>query len=793
MRHPLQIALIGFAVLLVVLPSHAQHRVALVIGNNIYSDVPPPTAPGPGSGPLAGNPTLQLSQNKPAPPAPPADLLVQDVPLPGNVSVSYPQNVSENFKRFSGAWVGAWGGQLHHILIVESIRADGTANVVYAIGDNDVVRRHWRRSDATIVGNTLRTGSVTYELTGNGQLDATFEPSNGRSRATMSRIELADLTRPGATISQWPADLLVQDVPLPGNVSVSYPQNVSENFKRFSGAWVGAWGGQLHHILIVESIMADGTANVVYAVGDNARRQWRRHEATIVGNALRVEGLATYELTGNGQLDATFEPSNGRSRATMSRIELADLTRPGATISQWPADLLVQDVPLPGNVSVSYPQNVSENFKRFSGAWVGAWDGQLHHILIVESIMADGTANIVYALGDNDVVRRQWRRAGATIVGNTLRASRVTYELTGNGQLDSTLEYSSWRSRATMSTIELADLLRPGATIWQNNPTPPAPAPALSPWPLVPRAQQPAMPVVGFLSLRSPTPNAVELVAFRGGLAAAGFADGRNVAIEYRWANNVQQLLAPLAAELVQRQVAVIVALDSTPTIVAAKNATSTIPIVFSQAGDPIRSGLVGSLNRPSGNMTGVTSLSTELTGKRLDLLREMAPLATTIAYLTDPRVLGSAATTKDMREAAHVLGQQALILEARNGFDIDAAFATLVKSGAGALVVAPHLLFSRNTNKIVELAARHNIPAIYPHRFFADAGGLMSYDADLTALWHLIGSLYVAQILKGAKPADLPVQQPTKFELVINLKTAKALGLTVPRGLFALADEVIE
>jgi putative ABC transport system substrate-binding protein len=170
-----------------------------------------------------------------------------------------------------------------------------------------------------------------------------------------------------------------------------------------------------------------------------------------------------------------------------------------------------------------------------------------------------------------------------------------------------------------------------------------------------------------------------------------------------------------------------------------------------------------------------------------------MAPLATTIAYLTDPRVLGSEAMTNDMREAAHVLGRQVLILEARNGFDIDAAFATLVKSGAGALVVPPHLLFSIYTNKIVELAARHKIPAIYPHRFFADAGGLMSYDADVTALWRLIGSLYVAQILKGAKPADLPVQQPTKFELVINLKTAKTLGLTVPPNLFGLADEVIE
>jgi hypothetical protein len=413
MRHALQIALIGFSVLLVVPPSHA-HRDALVIGNSTFSNVAPPTAPDPESGPRAGNSTLQLSQNKPAPPVPAANLLVEDVPLPRNVSVSTPQNVPENFKRFSGAWVGAWGGRLHHILIVESIMADGTATIVYALGDNPAanVRRQWKRDDATVVGNTLRVASATYELTGNDQLEATYEADNGRSRATMSRIELAYLTRPGATISQWPpVDLLVDDVPLPRNVIVSNPQNVPENFKRFSGAWVGAWDGRLHHALIVESIMADGTANIVYAVGD-ARRQWQRGDATIVGNTLRV-ARATYELTANDQLDATYEGDNGRSRATMSRIELAYLTRPGATISQWPpADLLVADVPMPRNVSVSTPQNVPENFKRFSGAWVGAWGGRLHHILIVESIMADATATIVYALGDNPAadVRRQWQR-----------------------------------------------------------------------------------------------------------------------------------------------------------------------------------------------------------------------------------------------------------------------------------------------------------------------------------------------------------------------------------------------
>jgi putative tryptophan/tyrosine transport system substrate-binding protein len=311
--------------------------------------------------------------------------------------------------------------------------------------------------------------------------------------------------------------------------------------------------------------------------------------------------------------------------------------------------------------------------------------------------------------------------------------------------------------------------------------------------PLAARARHRKIPVVGVLDLRSPSPDAVDITAFRQGLAAAGFVEGRNATIVYRWANNQERRLAPLAAELVQRHVAVIVVLDSAPTIFAAKAATSTIPIVFAHAGDPIRWGLVASLNRPGGNMTGVALLSAELTGKRLDLLREMAPLATTVAYLTDPRVLHSEEMTSDMLAAARALGRQAIILEARNELDIDAAFATLVERGAGALVIAPYLLFSTYGDKIIELAARHRIPAIFPHERFALGGGLMSYDADLLALWRLIGSLYVAQILGGAKPADLPVQQPTKFEMAINLKTAKALGIDVPPTLLALADEVIE
>jgi putative ABC transport system substrate-binding protein len=312
-------------------------------------------------------------------------------------------------------------------------------------------------------------------------------------------------------------------------------------------------------------------------------------------------------------------------------------------------------------------------------------------------------------------------------------------------------------------------------------------------WPLAARAQQPALPVVGFLDFGPARPNAGYVVEFRQGLAAAGFVEGRTVAIEYRWANYQGQRLAPLAAELVQRQVAVIVVLDSNPTVDAAKAATSTIPIVFSTVSDPIKRGWVTSLSRPGGNMTGVSLLSEELTQKRLDLLREMAPSAMIVACLFDPRIPGSEELTSDIVAAAGVLGRQAIILQARKQLDIDAAFATLVERGAGALVVTTAVLFGRNGKKITELAARHNIPAIYPNRAYPVLGGLMSYGPDSVATNRQIGSLYVAQILRGAKPADLPVQQPIKFRLVINLKTARALGLEIPRTLLVLADEVIE
>jgi ABC-type uncharacterized transport system substrate-binding protein len=306
-------------------------------------------------------------------------------------------------------------------------------------------------------------------------------------------------------------------------------------------------------------------------------------------------------------------------------------------------------------------------------------------------------------------------------------------------------------------------------------------------WPLAARPQQATMPVIGYLSFGTPSGGVGGVTAFLQGLAAAGYVEGRDVAIEFRWANNQGWRLPPLAEELVQRQVAVIVALDGGPSALAAKAATSTIPILFLLGADPIKFGLVA-----GGNMTGLTALSSALTGKRLDLLREIAPQATTVAYLTDPRAQNSEEATKAMLAAARTLGRQAMILEARSEFDIDAAFATLVERGAGALVVGPHILFERNGKKIIDLAARHKISAIYPDRGFAVAGGLMSYTADGLAAVRQIGSLYAAQILMGAKPADLPVQQPAKFNLVINVSTAKALGLTVPETLLATADEVI-
>jgi putative ABC transport system substrate-binding protein len=312
-------------------------------------------------------------------------------------------------------------------------------------------------------------------------------------------------------------------------------------------------------------------------------------------------------------------------------------------------------------------------------------------------------------------------------------------------------------------------------------------------WPVVGRAQQPAMPVIGFLNSGSPDDTyASRLAAFRQGLSENGFVEGRNVAIEYRWAEEKYDRLPALAADLVRRQVAVILATGGASPALAAKAATSTIPIVFQHGSDPIKLGLVASLSRPEGNVTGVTFITAELGAKRFDLLRQLVPLATTVGYLVDPRDPQSADQTADVLAAARALGRQVVVAEARSDRDFDAAFATFAQRRANALVVGAFPLFNNHRNKLVGLAANHRIPAIYQFREYALEGGLLSYGADILDAYRL-GAVYVGKILKGAKPVELPIQQPTKFELIINLKTAKALRLEVPPALLASADEVIE
>jgi putative tryptophan/tyrosine transport system substrate-binding protein len=312
-------------------------------------------------------------------------------------------------------------------------------------------------------------------------------------------------------------------------------------------------------------------------------------------------------------------------------------------------------------------------------------------------------------------------------------------------------------------------------------------------WPLAARAQQKAMPVIGFLNPAWPGPFAAPFVAaFRQGLGEIGYVEGQNVAIEYRWAEGRYDQLPTLAAELVAHKVDVIVASGGTPSALAAKNATSTIPIVFHAGDDPVAAGLVASLARPGGNLTGVSNLVVELMPKRLELLSELIPQAKAIALLMNPNFAATEAMIRDVQEAARAKGLQLPILKAATESEIDAAFATLVQQHAAALVVSSDPFFASRREQIVALASRHAVPAIYAWREFAASGGLISYGVSLAAVYRQDG-VYAGKILKGAKPADLPVQQPTIFELVVNLKTATALGITVPQSLLARADEVIE
>ncbi len=311
-------------------------------------------------------------------------------------------------------------------------------------------------------------------------------------------------------------------------------------------------------------------------------------------------------------------------------------------------------------------------------------------------------------------------------------------------------------------------------------------------WPLAVVAQQPKLPMIGYLDWQGPRRNSPVLEAFRAGLAEAGLIEGRNLSIEYRWANGNLTQLPDMAADLVRRGASIIVTSDASAPILAAKRATSTIPIVFFYGGDPVKQGLVASFNRPDGNVTGITTIVIDLPGKQLDLLLKMVPQARKVGVLSGDRsYIGYEELMTSMLAAGRALGVEIMVVECRSDRDFEMAVAKMVDNGCGAMIVGALAL--TNLNKVVSLAALHKLPAIYPFRSLVLAGGLMSYVADPVPLFRRLGSGYVARILNGMKPADLPVEQPTKFNLAINLKTAKALGLAVPRTLLVEANELIE
>jgi len=315
---------------------------------------------------------------------------------------------------------------------------------------------------------------------------------------------------------------------------------------------------------------------------------------------------------------------------------------------------------------------------------------------------------------------------------------------------------------------------------------------AVATWPLAARAQQPAMPVIGFLGPASAAGYSPQLESFRRGLGEAGFIEGKTVVVEYRWADNDLDRLPVLAEELVRRPVAVLVTGGATAAALAAKAATATIPIVFAIGADPVKFGLVAGMNRPGGNVTGVSFLANALVAKQLELLREVVPAATVIGVMVNPNNPVAASDTREVEMAAQSLGRQVYIAQVATEQEFDLAFAALNARGVGALLIVPDPLFTGGRERLALLAARHRLPAIFYTNLYAEAGGLVSYGTDVKDAYRQIG-VYTGRILKGAKPADLPVVQSVKFELAINLKTANALGLTIPQTLLATADEVIE
>ena len=315
---------------------------------------------------------------------------------------------------------------------------------------------------------------------------------------------------------------------------------------------------------------------------------------------------------------------------------------------------------------------------------------------------------------------------------------------------------------------------------------------AAAAWSLAARGQQPAMPVIGFMSARSPEDSAHLVAAFRRGLGESGFIEGQNVAIEFRWAHGQYDRLPALADELVRRQVNVLVAVGGEPSPLAAKRATSTIPIVFGVGSDPVSIGLVESFSRPGGNVTGVTLMTALMEPKRLGLLRELVPGVPLVGVLLNPVFPPAARQLQELEQAARTIGQRLVVTKASTDEELNAAFAVLVQERIGALLVAADPYFDTRRDRIIALAAQHRLPAIYQFREYAVAGGLLSYGISITDGYRQYG-VYAASILNGAKPADLPVQQVVKFELVINMKTAKALNVTISDNLLSLADEVIE